>query len=187
MGDRNLMLKTVLAVILLAASLPAHAASPDWRARLADAMPKLGHRNWILIVDSAYPLQISPGIETIETNATQLQVVRTVLHALDDSIQVRPAIFMDAEFPFVTEGDAPGVSVYRRNVAELLKDYPVERLPHEKIISNIDEAGKTFQVLVLKTNMTIPYTSVFIRLDCKYSSSEQEKQLRSKMATAESK
>ena len=45
----------------------------------------------------------------------------------------------------------------------------------------IDEAGKTFQVLVFKTNMTIPYTSVFIRLDCKYWTDEQEKRLREKM------
>jgi hypothetical protein len=30
--------------------------------------------------------------------------------------------------------------------------------------------------------MTIPYTSVFIRLDCKYWSADQEKRLREKMA-----
>jgi hypothetical protein len=176
------MLKTFLTVVLLAASSMAQAGQPDWRARLAEAMPLVGHRNWILVVDSAYPLQISPGVETIETNAGQVEVVRAVLHAIDRSIQVRPVLFMDAELPFVTDEDAPGVSVYRRNIAELLHDYPVEQLPHEKIISNIDEAGKTFRVLVLKTNMTIPYTSVFMRLDCKYWSADQEAALRKKMA-----
>ena len=39
-------------------------------------------------------------------------------------------------------------------------------------------------MLVLKTNMTIPYTSVFIRLDCKYWTADQEKRLRSKMAAS---
>jgi hypothetical protein len=34
---------------------------------------------------------------------------------------------------------------------------------------------------VLKTRMTIPYTSVFLRLDCGYWSDEQEKRLREKM------
>ena len=63
------MLKTLLTVVLLAATLPGRAATPDWNQRLAEAMPLLGHRNWILVVDSAYPLQISPGIETVETNA----------------------------------------------------------------------------------------------------------------------
>jgi len=58
----------------------------------------------------------------------------------------------------------------------------VEQLPHEKIIADIDEAGKEFHVLVLKTNMTIPYTSVFMRLDCKYWSADAEKRMREKMS-----
>jgi len=36
-------------------------------------------------------------------------------------------------------------------------------------------------VLVLKTTMTIPYSSVFIRLDCKYWSADAEKRLRARM------
>ena len=179
------MLKTLLTMTLLSVLLPAQTALPDWKTRLASAMPLLGHRNWILVVDSAYPLQTSPGIETIETNAQQLEVVRGVVNAIGRSIQVRPVVFMDAELPFVSDADAPGVSHYRAEVSQLLQGYPLEQLPHEKIISNVDEAGKTFHVLVLKTNMTIPYTSVFIRLDCKYWSADQEKRLRNKMAAAQ--
>jgi hypothetical protein len=181
------MLKTLFAVILLAALSPAQTASrhtpPAWRTRLAEAMPLLGHRNWILVVDSAYPLQISPGVETIDTNASQIEVVRVVLGAIERAPQVRPFVFLDAELPFVTDEDAPGVTTYRTEVMPLIEDYPVEQKPHEKIIADIDEAGKTFQVLVLKTNMTIPYTSVFIRLDCKYWTADQEKALRGKMAS----
>jgi len=168
----------------LSTAVPAQVASPDWHTRLADAMPLLGHRNWILVVDSAYPLQTSPGIESIATDAPQLDVVRTVVAAVHRSIHVRPVVFIDAELPFISDDDAPGVSAYRTEVDKLLHDYAVERLPHEKIIANIDEAGKTFHILVLKTPMAIPYTSVFIRLDCKYWSADQEKRLRGKMAKA---
>jgi hypothetical protein len=147
-------------------------------------MPLLGHRNWILVVDSAYPLQTAPGIETIETNATQLDVARAVLSEIENSIQVRPVIYMDAELPFISDSDAPGASAYRVEIAELLRKYPVQSQRHEKLILDIDEAGKTFHILVLKTNMTIPYTSLFIRLDCKYWSADQEKNLRMKMADA---
>jgi L-fucose mutarotase/ribose pyranase (RbsD/FucU family) len=176
------MLKTLLTILLLATSLPARAAAPEWQKRLAEAMPLMGHRNWVLVADSAYPLQISPGVETIETDSSQLEVVHAVLAAIDHSIQVRPEIFMDAELPFITEEDAPGVSEYRAYIDQLLENYFVEQLPHEKLISTVDEAGKTFHVLVLKTTMTIPYTSVFIRLDCRYWSDDQEKHLRSRMA-----
>jgi hypothetical protein len=148
-------------------------------------MPQLGHRNWILIVDSAYPLQSSTGIETIQTEADQLEVVRYVLGAMGRSIHVRPVITMDAELPFVQDQDAPGVSTYRAEIADLLRVYPLISLPHEKVIANIDEASRQFHILVLKTRMAIPYTSVFIRLDCKYWSAEAEARLRSRMAAAQ--
>ena len=73
-----------------------------------------------MIVDSAYPLQSSAGVETIETNTDQLEVIRQVLGAIDSSIQVRPIVYMDAELPFVTEKDAPGVTAYREAIKSAL-------------------------------------------------------------------
>ncbi len=178
------MRTTSLAVILLVVSVSGHAATPDWNKQLVETMPLLGHRNWILIVDSAYPLQTSPGVETIETNAAQLDVVRTVLSEIKNSIHVRPVVFMDAELPFISDSDAPGVSVYRSEIGKLLHKSSVQSRPHGALISDIAEAGKAFHVLVLKTNMSIPYTSLFIRLDCKYWSADQEKNLRLKMGDA---
>ena len=176
------MKRLVLLILLLA--LPAVAQPAQWKTKLAESMPLLGHRNWILIVDSAYPLQSSPGVETIETNASQLEVVQSVLDAINHSIQVRPDIFMDSELPFVSDQDAPGASAYRTQITGLLHSYKIQSLPHEKIIARIDEAGKTFHVLVLKTNMTIPYTSVFIQLNCKYWSDDAEARLRARMKVA---
>jgi len=188
-GKDNLLMRKYLLALTLFLAAPAMyagapATSPDWKARVAEAMPLLGHRNWILIVDSAYPLQTSPGIETIETNANHVDVVRFVLEAISGSTHIRPVIYMDAELPFVPDRDAEGAAAYRVQVGDLLHSYKVESLPHDRIIANIDAAGKTFRVLVLKTNMTIPYTSVFIRLDCKYWSEDAEKRLRAKMNAA---
>lgn len=157
------------------------AAQSNWQSRVTESMPLMGHRNWILIVDSAYPLQSSPGVETIETSAPQLEVVRYVLGAINSSIHVRPLISMDAELPFVPDDDAPGASAYRSQIQRLLADYTIESIPHERVISQIDETSKEFHVLILKTTMTIPYSSVFIRLDCKYWSADAEKRLRSRM------
>ena len=89
---------------------------------------------------------------------------------------------MDAELPFVPENDAPGVGAYRAEIADLLRAYPIESLPHDQIIANIEDASRHFSILVLKTNMAIPYTSVFIRLDCKYWSADAEKRLRTRMS-----
>jgi len=174
--------------ILLAASafsIAQRPAPPAWQTKVNEQLPLLGHRNWILIVDSAYPLQASPGVETIETRSDQLDVVRYVLGSISNSIHVRPDISMDAELPFVSDADAPGAARYRAEIGDLLRPYPVESVPHDKIIARIDETSKQFHVLVLKTNMAIPYTSVFIRLDCKYWATDAEERLRAKMAAAQ--
>ena len=48
-------------------------------------------------------------------------------------------------------------------------------LPHEEIIAKLDRAGELFRVLIVKTNMRIPYTSVFFELDCGYWNAQAEK------------
>ena len=146
----------------------------------------MGHRNWIAVVDSAYPLQTSGGIETVDTGDDQLDVVQAVLEDISKSKHVRPVIFTDAELKLVPESDAAGITAYRESLSKLLGRIgkgkgEVQNLPHEQIISKLDDAGKTFHFLVLKSTMTIPYTSVFIRLDCGYWSEEQEKRLRERM------
>jgi len=174
----------VVACLFVMSGMVAGAQQPDadWQTRLAQILPLMGHRNWIMIVDSAYPLQSSGGVETIETNADQLEVVKTVLKQIDSSIHVRPVVYMDAELPFVPEKNAPGVTAYRKGIEQVFAGKAITSLPHEKIIEKVDEVGKTFHIVVLKTTMTVPYTSVFLQLNCKYWSDEAEKQLRREMS-----
>lgn len=182
------MRKFIAALALMAAAAAAHAAPPGeqtrWKTKLAAEMPLLGHRNWILIVDSAYPLQSSPGIETVDTNARMTDVLPYVLRTINSSIHVRPDIFMDAELPFVPNQDAPGASEYREEIGRILRGYPIQSVLHDKIIADIGRTGVQFHVLVLKTTLTIPYTSVFIQLNCKYWSDDAEKRMRQKMSAA---
>ena len=168
---------------LLLAGCQGPSARPGvaWRQTLAGEVPLLGHRNWMVIADSAYPAQTSPGVETIYTGATQLETLKTVLAALDRAKHVRPVIHTDAELEYVPEALAPGVGAYRSALKALLKDRGATAAPHEQLIAKLDEAGRTFHVLILKTDMTIPYTSVFLQLDCGYWGPEAEKQLRAAM------
>jgi len=157
------------------------AATNDWRTHLHEELPLLGHRNWIAVVDSAYPLQTSSGIETIETNADQLEVVETVLDQIGKAKHVRAVVLTDAELQAVPETDAAGVTAYREALSHLLGKSEVQSLPHEEIIAKLDEAGQRFHIMVLKTRLTIPYTSVFIRLDCGYWTDDAERRLRQAM------
>ena len=157
-------------------------AAPSWQQAVAERIPLYGHRNWIVIADSAYPAQSSPGIETVVSSADHLEVVQAVLKALAGSKHVRPILYTDAELKYVSENDAPGITAYREQLSRALGARPVSVLPHEQIITKLDEAGKTFRVLIIKTNLTLPYTSVFLQLDCGYWSADAERRLREAMA-----
>lgn len=157
-------------------------AGENWKATLRKELPLLGHRNWIVVADSAYPLQTSPGVETITADADQLTVVKEVLAELAKTRHVQPNIFTDAEMKYVPEKNAAGIGAYRDALAKILPKDNVQSLPHEDIIGKLDEAGKTFKVLIIKTPLTIPYTSVFFQLECGYWTADAEKQLRAAMS-----
>ena len=173
-------MKPLLASLLIMTAATVFAAD-NWKGKLQKELPLLGHRNWIVVADSAYPLQTAPGIETIYVEADQLEVVKGVITELAKTKNVKPTIYTDAELKHVAETNAPGISAYRDGLAKVLTNQPVQVLPHEQIIAKLDEAGKTFKVLLIKTPLTKPYTSVFFQLECGYWNAESEKQLRDAM------
>jgi L-fucose mutarotase/ribose pyranase (RbsD/FucU family) len=149
-----------------------------WLRRVASELPLMGHRNWIVIADSAYPAQSRAGIETIATGSDQIEVVTAVLGMLDQARHVRPIILVDSEMQYVAEESAPGITAYREALGRLLSGRAVNPIPHEELIARLDKAGETFRVLILKTTLTLPYTSVFVQLDCGYWSAGAEQKLR---------
>jgi hypothetical protein len=173
----------VATLTMLAGSVIAHAQS-DWKLKVHEELPLLGHRNWIVIVDSAYPLQSGAGVETVETGADQLAVLDYVLAQVKESRHVRPLVHTDTELAFVPEAEAPGVDQYRAQLKSRLDGIPVDSILHQKLIDQLNELGKSFHVLVLKSNLTIPYTSVFLQLDCKYWGADSEQRMRDAMKTA---
>jgi hypothetical protein len=184
MRFRYVCLATVLA-IMPATRQPLPAADnsiASWQDLLRNRISAYGHRNWIVIADSAYPTQTSVGIETIVSNADHLEVLQAVFKALGKSKHVRPIVYTDRELQFVEESDARGISVYRQQLSDLLRDTQPTALLHEQIISKLDQVSQSFRVLIIKTNMTLPYTSVFLQLDCAYWNAEAERKLRSAIA-----
>lgn len=176
----NLVATLTLLTIMTTATF----AADNWKVKLQKELPLLGHRNWIVVADSAYPLQTAAGIETIYVDADQLEVVKGVIAELAKTKHVKPTIYTDAEMKFVAETNAPGITAYREGLGKVLANQPVQVLPHEQIIAKLDEAGKTFKVLLIKTPLTKPYTSVFFQLECGYWNAESERQLRDAMKEA---
>jgi hypothetical protein len=153
----------------------------DWEQILSDRLQLFGHRNWLVIADSAYPAQTRQGVETIVADEEQTTVLSRALAVLGGCRHIRPTIYTDKELQFVSERDASGITAYRQQLESLLDGHQALSLPHEEIISRIDRVGEMFRVLLIKTNMRIPYTSVFFELECGYWNAEPENRLRAAM------
>jgi len=157
---------------------------PDWERELHALLPLYGHRNWIVVADSAYPAQSKPGIETIISGAGQIEVTRRVLDAVNASRHVRANVYLDKELEYVGEADAPGVTRYRKQIDELLAGANKIPMLHEQIIAKLDQVSQVFRVLIIKTELTIPYTTVFFELGCAYWPADSDERMRKAMAAS---
>lgn len=186
LNRRSRTIVWILALLVSSSFSPGQTSGPssDWQAIVQNRLPLYGHRNWIVVTDSAFPVYAAPGIETIVVNEDLPSVVIYVAKAISSTRHVRASVFLDQELQFIDEHDYPGVSEVRRQIVTLFPKDQVSSIPHADAMSRIEEAGKTFRILFIKSSATIPYTSVFMRLDCGYLSDEVERKIRAAMAAA---
>ena len=175
----------IVSLVPVAGAMAQDGDTPAWEKALADAAQLYGHRNWICIVDSAYPAQSAAGIVTIATGEDHFTVIEKALKAIADAPQVRPIVYIDEELAYVPESHAKGIRKCRKSLNKALEGSDPQRLPHEEIIAKLDESAETFQILILKTDLVLPYTSVFLQLDCGYWSAEGQAALEAAIAAGE--
>ena len=157
------------------------AKEASWQDVLADDLHLLGHRNWILVVDKAFPEQSSSGMKYLYVEQDLLPTLKYVLDEVEASSHVKPIIYQDKELSYITGDQVPGIEAFRSEAKKVLAGREVTTLLHDEVFGMLDESSSLFRVLVIKTNCTIPYTSVFLQLDCSYWNGDQENALREAM------
>jgi L-fucose mutarotase/ribose pyranase (RbsD/FucU family) len=153
----------------------------DWKLEVENTLKLFGHRNWIVIADGAYPQQSNRGIKTIAIDANPLEAVDFVNQLIEKAKHVDANIFLDREMAFIPEKEAKGIETYRNKLHKVLEGKRVKTRLHEDIIQELDASAKLFNVLIIKTDLAIPYTSVFFQLECGYWNAEAEKSLRTNL------
>jgi D-ribose pyranose/furanose isomerase RbsD len=152
----------------------------SWQDELNEELPLLGHRNWIVITDMAYPLQTQPGIKTLFADESYVDILKHVYNELEKAPHVKPVIYQDKELSFLSDKDAQGIDALKKEMKNLLGNQ-VYSVPHEELIARLDEVSKMFHVIIIKSNLTIPYTSTFFELDCAYWGSSSQQALDGRM------
>ncbi|MFI3322908.1 MAG: hypothetical protein R3Y50_10385 [Rikenellaceae bacterium] len=148
-----------------------------WREEFSNELPFYGHRNWILVVDKAFPLQSSAGISYICSGEEIEDALEFVLESVNAASHVKPIIYTDKELTVLSQiGEEEAQMVEKLD--SILKNYEVNSLLHDEIFKKMDEASKMFNVMIIKTESNIAYSSIFIELDCGYWNGEKEAKLR---------
>jgi len=176
------LLMAFLCVMIGCNSSPSHLADPTiepgWHELLSRKLPLLGHRNWILVVDKAYPAPAGDNILFIDTEKPMPEVLGGVVGLLNQQPHVKPIFYTDKEIGYLDDSIAPGLKEYKRSLDTILHQVKLQSLMHEDVFRKMDQAAELFQVVVLKTESLVPYSSIFIELDCKYWDVNREKILR---------
>jgi hypothetical protein len=157
-------------------SAPTHTPVSTWKDELKVEIPLLGHRNWIVVTDMAYPMQTQTGIKTIYADDSYMNILAFVYGEIAKAPHIKAAIYQDKELLYLREKDVAGIDALREEMKTLFDDRPTS-VPHEKLIDRLDEVSRKFRVIILKSNLTIPYSSTFFELDCNYWNSEREHEL----------
>lgn len=171
---RNVSLSSMLCLLWAACLLGCnHPALPKcdpapWKEEVKTQIHRLGHRNWIVVTDKAYPLQNQPGITTLYTDASYREVLAFVTKTIGQASHVYPHIYQDQELCLLPEALCPGIDSLRKEMDRLLPSGTRTFRKHDELIATLDSISRTFQVIILKTNLTMPYTSTFFELDCRY-------------------
>ena len=156
----------------------ANPAEREWKEQLYKNLTIVGARNWIVIAESSFPAYTGTGIRTMVSDKTSDEVLLDVLNMLEEEAHVVPRIMISSELRSVTEDYAPGIKRYRNNINKMLPGRQHFELMSRTINSLIEDAARQFNVLVIKTKTSLPYSNIYIELDSGYWNSESETALR---------
>jgi hypothetical protein len=109
------------------------------------------------------------------------EVVDYVLHALEETQHVRPRIYLTREMRSVENDFAPGIDTMRENIRASLHGHEPTELDQQSLITLLESANQSYDVLVIRTPTALPYTSVFLELQPGYWDAESEDRLRERI------
>lgn len=153
-----------------------------WKAAVEMQAAQLGYRNWIVIAESSFPAHSRPGTRQVNTYQPIPVVLDEVLQALERTEHVRARIYIPWELAAVENDYAPGVDQYRRELEVALHGHEPTELDQDSLLTLVQDAQKSFDVLVLRTTTALPYSSVFLELQPGYWDGESEQRLRERLS-----
>jgi len=154
----------------------------DWKASVSRQVNQLGYRNWIVIAEASFPAHNRPGFRQVNSTAEVPEVVDFVLNSIEQTQHVRPRVYLTRELRSVENDFAPGIDELRNQIKASLHGHESTELDQQSLITLLESANQSFDVLVIRTPTALPYTSVFMELQPGYWDAESEERLRQRIS-----
>lgn len=173
--------------VILAVLLFCGCATQDYKDKFNRKLPVMGKNNWIIVSDSAYPAKRVNGIETIAADQPLTSVLDYVLENIDDAGHAGVTAWISSELENIPDRDAIGIGDIYQEIWRLLNEAKVitKTALEQEILKKIEAEAEDYNILVIKSNTQLPYTSVYLQLDCRYWDEAREKRLRDALRTSE--
>jgi hypothetical protein len=170
-----------LGVAILSLGCAGVGQSPPWHAAVERQAGQLGYRNWIVIAEASFPAHSRPGTRQVSASVGVPEALDYVLNTLEQTENVRPQIYLTRELRSVENDFAPGIDELRKRIQSSLHGHEATELEQQSLLTLLEDANRSFDVLVIRTSTALPYSSVFIELQPGYWDVDSETRLRDKI------
>jgi hypothetical protein len=171
----------VLGAALLSCGCADMGNQNSWQVAVNHQAAQLGYRNWIVIAEASFPAQNRPGIRQVTASVEVPEALDYVLQTLEQTENVRPLIYLTRELRSVGNDFAPGIENHRKRTQTALHGHEATELDQQSLLTLLEDANRSFDVLVIRTQSALPYSSVFIELQPGYWDAQSETLLRERI------
>jgi L-fucose mutarotase/ribose pyranase (RbsD/FucU family) len=155
--------------------------APTWQAAVDRQAGQLGYRNWIVIAEASFPAHSRPGVRQVTATVDVPEALDYILKTLEQTETVRPQIYVTRELRSVENDFAPGIDDLRKRLQGSLHGHETTELDQQSLLTLLEDANRSFDVLVIRTNTALPYSSVFLELQPGYWDVDSETRLRQRI------
>lgn len=170
-----------LGLALLTSGCAAMRPESAWKGAVDRQVGQLGYRNWIVIAEASFPAHSRPGVRQINAPVEVPEALDYVLQSLEQTENVRPQVYVTREMRSVENDFAPGIDNLRERIHESLHGHETTELDQQSLLTLLEDASRSFDVLVIRTQSALPYSSVFLELRPGYWDVSSESRLRERI------
>lgn len=170
-----------VAAVLMTSGCSFMSSENTWRAAVDSQAAQLGYRNWIVIAEASFPAHSRTGVRQVAAPVEIPEAVDYVLQALERTENVRPQVYVTREMRSVENDFAPGIDDMRKRIQASLHGHEATELDQQSLLTLLEDANRSFDVLVIRTQTALPYSSVFLELKPGYWDADSEARLRERI------